>query len=204
MGRKQRLPAREPDGPFNKSAAEENATMLQIRESMRLPIGALLLGVALSGAALTGSAMAADRMHTVIIANTGQVNTLDPIRADYAQTYDLVSRIYSVLVTYDAKTNVIGDLASDYKIAPDAKSIDFTLRDATFRPDALLIDPATRNMAEGGMIVIDAGASWRKPTLVAGLASETALDGGTYLRLEVADPLALGRDLDRVRGDGAG
>jgi peptide/nickel transport system substrate-binding protein len=106
--------------------------MLQIREPMRLPIGALLLGVALSGAALTGSAIAADRMHTVIIANTGQVNTLDPIRADYAQTYDLVSRIYSVLVTYDAKTNVVGDLASDYKIAPDAKSIDFTLRDATF------------------------------------------------------------------------
>ncbi|MGH6612688.1 hypothetical protein [Sphingomonas sp.] len=64
-------------------------------------------------------------------------------------------------------------------------------RDTLFRRDALLIDPASRNMAEGGMIVIDAGATWRKATLVKALTSETALDGGTYLRLDVADQTAL-------------
>ena len=64
-------------------------------------------------------------------------------------------------------------------------------RDTLFRAGALLIDPATRNMAEGGMIVIDAGPAWRKATRVVALTSETALDGITYLRLDVADPAAL-------------
>ncbi|ODU12389.1 MAG: hypothetical protein ABS80_22070 [Pseudonocardia sp. SCN 72-51] len=90
----------------------------------------LLAGIV--GALLVAPAAAADRAHTVITANTGQVNTIDPIRSDYAQTYDVVARLYSPLVTYDVQYNVIGDLASDYKVADDAKSIDFTLRDASF------------------------------------------------------------------------
>lgn len=90
----------------------------------------LLAGIA--SALLVVPAVAADRAHTVITANTGQVNTIDPIRSDYAQTYDVVARLYSPLVTYDVEYNVIGDLASDYKVADDAKSIDFTLRDASF------------------------------------------------------------------------
>lgn len=65
------------------------------------------------------------------------------------------------------------------------------LRDTTFRRDALLIEPATRNLAEGGMLVVDAGSSWRKATIAETIASETALDGATYLRLTVADMSAL-------------
>lgn len=105
------------------------------RDAHTLCIRAALLGGIMLAAA-AGPALAADRAHTVIIGNTGQVNTLDPIHVDYAQTYDAVSRIYSPLVTFDAQSNVIGDLASDYKMADDAKSIDFTLRDAYFHSGA--------------------------------------------------------------------
>jgi hypothetical protein len=64
-------------------------------------------------------------------------------------------------------------------------------RDTTYRPDGLLLDPATRNMAEGGLIVVDAGASARSAVTVKALTSETGLDGATYLRLEVGDPSLL-------------
>ena len=64
-------------------------------------------------------------------------------------------------------------------------------RDPTFRRDSVLLDPASRNMAEGGMIVLDAGPTWRKATLVKAITSETAIDGNTYLRLDVADQAAL-------------
>ncbi len=64
-------------------------------------------------------------------------------------------------------------------------------RDTTYRPDALLLDPATRNLAEGGLVVIDAGSGARTVTTVKTLVSEVALDGATYLRLEVDDPAQL-------------
>jgi predicted phage baseplate assembly protein len=64
-------------------------------------------------------------------------------------------------------------------------------RDMTYRPDALLIDPATRNMAEGGLIVVDAGPAARTVTKVKTLTGETAIDGATYLRLEVEEPSKL-------------
>ena len=64
-------------------------------------------------------------------------------------------------------------------------------RDTTFRPGALLLDPATRNMAEGGVIVVDAGEAARSAVTVTALTSETAPDGATYLRLEVSDPSLL-------------
>ena len=64
-------------------------------------------------------------------------------------------------------------------------------RDTSYRPDALLIDPATRNMAEGSIIVADAGPTARSAHRVRTLNSETALDGASYLRLEVDTPSAL-------------
>lgn len=76
------------------------------------------------------------------------------------------------------------------------------LRDLAFRPDTLLIDPASRNLAEGAILVIDAGASWRKVTRATRIVPETALDNGSYLRLEIADPAALpgaGLTVDEVR-----
>lgn len=61
-------------------------------------------------------------------------------------------------------------------------------RDMLWRPAAMLIDPATRNMAEGAVIVVDAGAAARAAVTVRTLTPETALDGASYLRLEVDAP----------------
>lgn len=64
-------------------------------------------------------------------------------------------------------------------------------RDTTYRPDALLIDPATRNMSEGAIIAVDAGPGARDAMRVLTLTPETAPDGASYLRLEVDRPARL-------------
>jgi hypothetical protein len=65
----------------------------------------------------------------------------------------------------------------------------------------LLIDPASRNLAEEGLLVVEAaGAS--SVHRVASVKPETALDGASYLRVSVADPSALPAGparLDQVR-----
>jgi hypothetical protein len=55
----------------------------------------------------------------------------------------------------------------------------------------LLIDPATRNMAEGALIVVDAGPAARSVVTVRRLTPETGLDGTGTLRLEVDAPSRL-------------
>jgi peptide/nickel transport system substrate-binding protein len=88
-------------------------------------IGAVALGALFA----SGAAFAADRANTVIVSGAGSVNTLDPIASNYFQTNDLTSRVYSPLITFDAALNVVGALASEFVVAPDAQSIAFTIRD---------------------------------------------------------------------------
>ncbi|WEK51604.1 MAG: ABC transporter substrate-binding protein [Candidatus Kaistia colombiensis] len=105
------------------------------RNSLRQIIkSALLTGVA--SVMFAVPVVAADRANTVIHADLGQVSTLDPIRSDYYQTWDITSRLYGPLVAYDGEYNVVGDLASDYSVAADATSISFVLRDAKFHDGA--------------------------------------------------------------------
>lgn len=95
----------------------------------RLRLTAMIGWVALGALMAAVPAVAADRANTVIVSGAGSVNTLDPIASNYFQTNDLTSRIYSPLITFDQKLNVIGALASAFEVAPDATSIAFTLRD---------------------------------------------------------------------------
>lgn len=108
---------------------------LEIRVSLRkLARTYLLAGVAGLALALGAiGANAADREHTLIIGSSGQVNTLDPLRADYAQTILIVNVLYDTLVDYDDSGNVIGRLAASFKQTDDVKGIEITLRpDAKF------------------------------------------------------------------------
>lgn len=61
-------------------------------------------------------------------------------------------------------------------------------RDTKYRRKNLLIDPATRNMSEEQLILIDGGSGKRRALYVKTLTPETALDGTSYLRLEVDRP----------------
>ncbi|MFE7423497.1 ABC transporter substrate-binding protein [Rhodococcus sp. NPDC057529] len=68
----------------------------------------------------------------VVLAYQNQIATLDPIRADYAQTNFVAQALYDTLVTYNSDNEVVGQLASEFSLSPDAKSIRMTLRDAQF------------------------------------------------------------------------
>lgn len=100
---------------------------------------ALLGGVALGAMPAAGQSI--PREQTMIVSGAGAVASVDPVRAVYFQTNRVTSRTYSALVTYDKDLNVIGDLASDFKVADDVRSIQFTLRDAVFH-DGTPVTPA--------------------------------------------------------------
>ncbi|KQV41399.1 MULTISPECIES: ABC transporter substrate-binding protein [unclassified Rhizobium] len=88
-------------------------------------IGALSLALACGVAG--SSALAADRAHTIIVGLGGQINTLDPLRADYNQTNTIASALYDTLVTYDG-SKLTAWLAAEYAYSDDAKSITMTLK----------------------------------------------------------------------------
>ena len=101
---------------------------------------ALASGVALAAAVGLGSSvgMAADREQTIIVGLGGQINTLDPLRADYNQTNTIISAVYDTLVTYE-DTKLVGSLAAEYAYGPDASTIDITLRpDVKFHDGTVL------------------------------------------------------------------
>lgn len=101
------------------------SALSQSRRQFMATVGGAALAVAIG---LGGSAaFAADREHTIIVGLGGQINTLDPLRADYNQTNTIISAVYDTLVTYD-ETKLVGSLATEYAYAADAKSIAFTLR----------------------------------------------------------------------------
>lgn len=89
---------------------------------------ATALGVA-TLLAPAANAQAFDRAQSVIFANGGVVATLDPLRADYAQTNFVVSTVYDTLVSYDAEARIEPRLASAFTLAPDATSVSLVLRD---------------------------------------------------------------------------
>jgi len=109
----------------------------QTRRRLLGTVGAVSLALAL-GLGGVAPSFAADRAHTIIVGMGGQINTLDPLRADYNQTNTIISAVYDTLVTYD-ETTLVGSLASEYAYADDAKSIAITLRpDVKFHDGTVL------------------------------------------------------------------
>jgi peptide/nickel transport system substrate-binding protein len=84
-----------------------------------------------AGTSAGGSSDAAAKK-TIVIANFNEVDTLDPVHADYAQTNIIDGAVYDTLVTYDSSGKVVGKLASSFALSSDATSISFTLRSAKF------------------------------------------------------------------------
>ncbi len=63
-------------------------------------------------------------------------------------------------------------------------------RAQTVTAEALRIEPGSRNLSEGGLIIVDAGPTARNAFRVTAITPETALDGQSVLRLAL-DPPAL-------------
>lgn len=95
------------------------------RPFMLATVAMLSSGVMLGG---VGAIFAADRENTIIVAQPGQINTLDPARADYSQTNLAATAFYDTLVSYDAQGNLIGRLATEFSFSDDVTSITMTLR----------------------------------------------------------------------------
>ncbi len=149
------------------------------RLHLRSAVAALCLGTALAPIA---QAQAFDRAKSVIFANGGVVATLDPLRADYAQTSFVVSTIYDTLVTYDDQARIAPRLATAFEVAPDATSVTLTLRDdVTFHDGA-------RFTARDVAYTLD-----RLKALGLGVAAQVA----EYDRTEIADDTHLTIHLSR-------
>lgn len=153
--------------------------------------GHLRLGcaaLAITAALLTGLAPAPaasqqfDRATSVIFANGGTVATLDPLRADYAQTNFVVSTIYDTLVTYDGDAKIVGRLATAFEVSGDATAITLTLRDDVTFHDG------TKFTAKDVAYTLD-----RLKTLGIGVAGQVP----EYDRTEIADDTHLTIHLSR-------
>lgn len=143
-------------------------------------------GVALVSILAGTGAIAGDRDRTVIIAYSGQVNTIDPMRSDYGQT-DLIDNIlYDTLVAYDGDNKVVGRLATTFKLADDVKSVDITLR-----PDVKFHDGSALT-AKDVAYTLD-----RLKRLGSGIASQidgyeaTTITDDTHLTIKLSKPSSL-------------
>lgn len=68
----------------------------------------------------------------LIISSSAPPRTLDPVMASQQEVDEVDVAVYDNLVDYTVDGQLEGHLASSFKLAPDAKSVDITLRDAKF------------------------------------------------------------------------
>ncbi|MBT8161803.1 MULTISPECIES: ABC transporter substrate-binding protein [Arthrobacter] len=101
-------------------------------------LGAAILAIPLVVASLSGctAGRASDGSATsgsssVVVGFKHEFNTMDPLHADYAQTNMVDNIVYEPLVQFDAANDnkMVGMLATANRVSPDAKSIEFTLRE---------------------------------------------------------------------------
>ena len=111
--------------------------------SRRIVLGAALLALPLVAASLSactaggsggaggGGGSTAAGSTSVVVGFKHEFNTMDPLRADYAQTNMVDNIVYEPLIRFDAAQDnkMVGALATSFTVADDAKSISFTLRD---------------------------------------------------------------------------
>jgi peptide/nickel transport system substrate-binding protein len=82
-------------------------------------------------AALAAPAVAAPKPGgTVVMAQAGNIPTLDPHFSGSGETRNVVTHIYEGLVALDENANAIPDLADSYSFAADGRSVTFKLRHA--------------------------------------------------------------------------
>jgi peptide/nickel transport system substrate-binding protein len=158
-----------------------------VRRTGALVAVALLATSGLS--ACGGSTAKADAGKSVFTLGTTLGGTLDPIHADQVQADNPDQLFYDSLLSYDEDSELVPRLATEWTVAPDAKSITLTLRsDATFHDG----NPVT---AKDVVYTLD-----RLKSLNVGIASllpgyESAVaegDGKVVVKLSKPDTTALG------------
>jgi len=93
--------------------------------------GAASLAAALAACSASGSdagSSTGSRSSTLVIAENEPPASFDPIQADNSTVDEVDLPAYDSLVKYDDKGNVVGDLATSWKVSADGKTITMTLR----------------------------------------------------------------------------
>lgn len=124
----------------------------------------------------------------IVMAYSGELQTLDPQQSNYGQTNLLNSGLYETLVTYTEDNELVGLLAEDFAASPDATSVDVTLRpDVTFHDGTVLTaDDVKFSLDRYTSIGVGIGG------LFANYDSTTVVDDQTLtINLKVADSLFL-------------
>ena len=65
---------------------------------------------------------------TAVVAQAGNIPTVDPHFSGAGETRNVVTHVYEGLVALDENANAIADLAEDFSYAPDGLSVTFRLR----------------------------------------------------------------------------
>jgi peptide/nickel transport system substrate-binding protein len=149
-------------------------------------LAAALAAATLLAAAPAAAQLAAPREKTIIFAQPGVLNTLDPLRADYAQTNIIDNALYDTLVTFDYDKKLVGRLAASFKVADDVRSIDVTLRTGVTFHDGKALT------AKDVAYTLD-----RLKRLGAGVASQidgydkTVIADDTHLTIKLSKPSSL-------------
>ena len=93
--------------------------------------GACILALAACSSASgsgTDNGGQASRTKTLIIAENEPPATFDPVQADNSTVDEVTLPAYDTLVKYDDSGKVVGDLASQFSVSSDGKSISVTLQ----------------------------------------------------------------------------
>ncbi len=93
-------------------------------KKIRLMLSLVFIGIL--SFALTACGKKTESAVTVGI--TADIDGLDPHKIKSAGTREIMFNLYEGLVKVDAKGNLVGAVASDYKISADSKTYTFTLR----------------------------------------------------------------------------
>lgn len=156
----------------------------------------LLLTAALTACAASdqSSGSGGSGAQTVTVAYGQPLESLDPVQSDQNNVNTIDDLLYDTLVTYDSSNNLVGELATSFKLTPDAKAVDITLRSGVTFHDG------TTLTADDVKYSLD-----RYVALGQGIASELADYGSTtvisptrlVINLKEPDALFLG-DLSKI------
>ncbi|MDQ4213556.1 ABC transporter substrate-binding protein [Microbacterium capsulatum] len=164
----------------------------------RFILGAALLAVPLVASTLTactaggsagggGGGAATAASTSVVVGFKHEFNTMDPLRADYAQTNMVDNIVYEPLVRFDAQNGnkMVGQLATDFKVAADATSIAFTLRKGVTFHDGTPFTAKDVKYSFDRYIRLGQGIA----SVLAGYASTTVVDD-THVVINLKSPNA--------------
>jgi len=155
------------------------------------PVSFRVMGTALcllGAVAVTHQDAAAQvaRDKAILVASSGQINTLDPLRSDYNQTNVPANALYDTLVVFGKDNNLVGRLAESFKVADDGKSIAMKLRAGVKFHDGTTLTAKDVAFTLDRLKKLGVGAA----SLIEGYES-TTVNGDLDLTINLSAPSAL-------------